>query len=295
MLGQLNLFNIDKVQVAIDRFKMFEPDEGYYLSFSGGKDSIIIKALADMASVKYDYHYNLTTVDPPELVYFIKEFYKDVIIHYPKTSMFRLIEKKKSPPFRRNRYCCSELKETGGEGRFVITGVRWAESVRRKNNRSLVEFDTYGSQSKQAKDNRNLFLNSDNDIKRNMIENCTIKGKHILNPIIDWSDSDVWDFIKSYNIPYCKLYDEGFDRIGCIGCPLTNKKQMIKEFERYPIYKLNYLKAFERMLEERKKYGLVTNWKTADDVMQWWLGENINNFDFFENYDNSLFELTSGT
>lgn len=273
MLGQLNMMGQDKLQMTIDRLKMFEPPEGYYIAFSGGKDSIVIKALAEIAGVKYDAHYNLTSVDPPELVYFIKENYKDVIIHYPEKSMFRLIEEKRIPPTRLVRYCCAELKEKGGSERFVVTGVRWAESARRKNNRNLVEFDKYGSQSKKAKEYREIFLNSDNDEKRTMIENCTIKGKHILNPIIDWSDEDIWHFIKSNNIVYCKLYDEGLKRIGCIGCPLSSSKQMNKDFERWPKYKLNYIKAFDRMIQGRIRDGLETNWKTGEEVMSWWLGE----------------------
>lgn len=67
-IHQLNFSGKDKVEVAIDRLKSFEPEEGYHLAFSGGKDSVVIKALADMAQVKYDAHYNLTSVDPPELV-----------------------------------------------------------------------------------------------------------------------------------------------------------------------------------------------------------------------------------
>ena len=100
--------------------------------------------------------------------------------------MFELIAKK-GLPTRLVRFCCAELKERGGTGRLVITGVRWAESARRKNQRGMIEFDTYGSQSKKANEQREIFLNSDNDEKRKMIEECQVKGKHILNPIIDWT------------------------------------------------------------------------------------------------------------
>lgn len=73
MIGQLNMSGLDKVETAIKRLQTFEPPEGYYLAFSGGKDSVVIKALADMAGVKYDAYYNNTSVDPPELIYFIRE------------------------------------------------------------------------------------------------------------------------------------------------------------------------------------------------------------------------------
>ena len=147
-IHQLNIYGRDKVQVAIDRFKTFESmagENGYYLAFSGGKDSSVIKALADMSGVKYEAHYTHTSVDPPELVRFIKENHPDVIVdipRYPKNyknprlagkqiTMWNLIPEKKMPPTRIARYCCQELKESKGEGRFVVTGVRWAESVKR--------------------------------------------------------------------------------------------------------------------------------------------------------------------
>ena len=270
-LGQLNFDGKDKIEVAIDRIKMFEPKEGYYLAFSGGKDSIVCKELLNMAGVKYDAHYNNTTVDPPELIYFIREHHPEVTIHNPKESMWKLIPRKKMPPTRMVRYCCEVLKEKGGEGRFVVTGVRWAESNRRKTTRQLVEFDRYGSQSKKAIENREIFLMSDNEERRRMLENCTIKGKHILNPIIDWTDSDVWNFIKLRELPYCELYDQGWDRLGCIGCPLANKEQRLKEFARYPKQKQAYIRAFKRMIEERKKAGLETQWETGQEVFDWWM------------------------
>lgn len=134
----------NKVKKAIERYKVFEPEEGYYLAFSGGKDSVVIKALAEMAGVKYDAHYNLTSVDPPELVQFIKEKNADVAIDIPRykdgrqITMWNLILKHQMPPTRNVRYCCSELKERGGAGRIVVTGVRWAESSARAKNQGIV-------------------------------------------------------------------------------------------------------------------------------------------------------------
>ena len=141
---QLNMHGLDKVQTAIKRLQTFEPLGGYYLAFSGGKDSVVVKALADMSKVKYDAHYNVTGIDPPELVRFMKKMYPDVIWEYPvysdgtRVTMWNLIPKKKMPPTRIARYCCQFLKEGGGEGRFTVTGVRWAESAKRKNREGAV-------------------------------------------------------------------------------------------------------------------------------------------------------------
>lgn len=268
MLGQINFAGLNKVEVAIGRLQMFEPSEGYYLAFSGGKDSVVIKALADMAGVKYDAHYNRTTVDPPELIYFIREHHPDVIFEQAKykggtpATMWNLIPQKRMPPTRIVRYCCEVLKEGGGEGRFVVTGVRWAESARRKNSRAGLEVAT-NNKAKRILDD------PDNPSNEAMARACPTKGKHILNPIIDWLDGDVWEFIHTYNIPYCKLYDEGYMRLGCVGCPMsTNAKE---ELNRYPKFRQAYIRAFNRMINDRLRDGLDTDWATGEDVMEWWL------------------------
>jgi len=269
VLIENTLFGVrDKVKIAIDRLQAFEPPEGYYLAFSGGKDSQCIYHLAKEAGVKFDAHYNLTTADPPELVWFIKKNYPDVSRDRPKETMWQLIPRKLMPPTRLARYCCQELKEGGGEGRIVVTGVRWAESVRRKQTRGIAE--VLGKSKKT-----NYILLNDNEQERMMFENCTKKGKRIVNPIIDWEDEDVWEYIHTRNIEYCKLYDEGFKRLGCIGCPMAGKDGMLHQFERWPKFKQAYMRAFQRMLDTRKTKGLENNWETPEDVFNWWVyGQN---------------------
>ena len=146
MIHQLDFNGLDKVDKAILRLQTYEPKEGYYLCFSGGKDSCVIKALADMAKVKYDAHYSVSSVDPPELVRFIKDKHPDVAFDYPRDkegkviTMWNLIPTKTMPPTRIVRYCCQALKEQGGRGRLKVTGVRWDESTRRKVSHGEVTF-----------------------------------------------------------------------------------------------------------------------------------------------------------
>lgn len=265
MLQENTLFGVkDKVKIAIDRLQTFEPPEGYYLAFSGGKDSQCIYHLAKEAGVKFDAHYNLTTVDPPELVYFIRDNYPDVIIDKPETSMWKLIIKNNYPPTRIQRWCCRELKERGGEGRTCITGVRWAESTNRASNRNA--FEIFASRKTEK------ILFNDNEDGRRQFENCMKKGKRIVNPIIDWTDEDVWEFIRSRDLKYCRLYDEGFTRLGCIGCPMAGKNR-INEFKRWPKYKAQYIRTFDKVVKNRKAKGMKCIWETGEDLMNWWLYE----------------------
>lgn len=282
MLRQVDLMGnvIDKVQRAIDRLKAFEPTGGYYLAFSGGKDSVVIKAIADMAGVKYDAHYNATTVDPPELVRFIKYRHPDVTIEKPEIPMVKLIAKKRMPPTRVVRYCCAYYKENASVGRVTITGARWAESDARRKNQGLITLMKGGKAKAVADENGaeyrqtargGIIMNDDNSESRRTVEMCFRTNKTLVNPIVDWTDEEVWEFIREYNVPYCSLYDEGWRRLGCIGCPMGGRESMIREFERWPAVRKLYLKAFEDMLENRKRDGLETMmWNTAEDVMSWW-------------------------
>lgn len=260
----------DKEKIAIERIRSFEPisngfnDKPYYVCYSGGKDSDVLRILFRLAGVSFDLVHNHTTVDAPETVRYIRSI-PDMIISYPEISMWKLIEKNGIPPTRLQRYCCSVLKEHGGENRFIVTGVRWSESAKRKN-REILEL------SSSNKKNRKI-LNNDNVEDRRLLENCYQKQKLILNPILDWTDEDVWEFLKYYNCESNPLYQCGYKRVGCIGCPMSSRQK--KELEKYPKYKINYIKAFDRMIHKRIERGLKVNdlWKNGEAVYRWWIRE----------------------
>ncbi len=39
-----------------------------------------------------------------------------------------------------------------------------------------------------------------------------------VNPLYDWSESEVWEYLHAHNIPYNQLYNKGFRSIGCAPC-----------------------------------------------------------------------------
>lgn len=240
-IHQLNIYGKDKIEVAIARLQEFEPPEGYYLAFSGGKDSIVIKELANMAHVKYEGVMNLTTIDPPDLIWFVKKFHKDIKIDIPSIPFLKRLEIK-GFPIRRRRWCCEEYKERGGEGRFVITGIRWTESAKRKT--------------------------------RRLVERCTRKkSKHFLHVIIDWTDFEVWEFIKERELPYCSLYDEGWKRIGCLFCPYQDNSTKLREIKKYPKYVERFRIAFNRFYQNKKETNpsAINRWENGDALFNWWL------------------------
>jgi len=225
-----------------------ENDQGFWLAYSGGKDSDCILELAKMASVDYQAVYNVTTIDPPELIYYMREHHPEVVFNKPEMHMMTKMARDKScgPPTRLVRWCCDEYKEHGGDGMVKILGVRAAESPRR------------------------------NGLWRT-VQNNRRMGK-ILCPIVYWTAKDVWDFHKLRNLHYCRLYDEGFKRLGCIGCPMGGPKSQAREFARWPRYEKMWKKGFERFWNNW--HGVPTRTGTRrwfedfgswENLWDWWI------------------------
>lgn len=212
---------------------------------SGGKDSSVCVALAQRAGIPFEVLHNHTTADAPETVYFVREEFKRLEglgtrcrIQYPTykgqpASMWSLISQW-GLPNRWKRFCCNMLKESGGKGRFIATGVRWEESSKRQG-----------------------------------------RGMYETNPIIDWTARDVWEYLKSERIPINPLYEEGWIRVGCVGCPLAITKNRYAEFARWPKYKDMYCAAMERNLQKMQAEGRKPVRDTVEDLFHWWMEDGV--------------------
>lgn len=239
---------------AVALLQSHVPEEGYYVAISGGKDSSAIKKLCQLAEVKFDAHYNQTTIDPPELVKFLKEHHADVIWERPEMPMMAMVATSyKTPPTRRGRWCCEVYKERGGNNRVKVMGVRREESAGRARNWSEVAEDMHAQKT--------------------------------VCPIVFWSAVQVWAFLRFYSVPYCSLYDEKdekgellFDRLGCVGCPLATLEQQEKEFKRWPRFRDNWKKAiianwekWHAVPREDGKPRYHAKFRNGEDLWQWWL------------------------
>ncbi len=234
------------LDASLETLRFWEPkDRPYWGAFSGGKDSCVIKELTRMAGVTAEWHYSVTTIDPPELVRFIKKCHPDVIRDKPPKSFFQAILTK-GVPTRRKRWCCEMFKESRSpHGARLILGVRAAESPRRAAN-----WQTFMRTWR--------------------------RGTEAVSPILLWHDDDVWRFIRERGLAYCSLYDEGRQRIGCIGCPMSRHSRVI-DFARWPRVAAQYRKAAKARWERRKAEGAKGRsyevFTTFDEFWAWWLSD----------------------
>jgi phosphoadenosine phosphosulfate reductase len=250
-------YSIALMQKAEKMALAYHPD-GFRLAFSGGKDSIVMYRLAQMAGVKFVPHMEVTTLDHPELMKYVRFHYPDVTLNRPKINFYDLIKKKKMLPLRQSRFCCAYLKEQSGAGTCTLIGIRADESARRAG-RNEVEISNH--KYSNTLDQFNIDAES---------KHLCIKGKDklLISPIFHWTNRDVWIFIRQNKMPYCKLYDEGYTRVGCIFCPMASRKSKNRDRLRYPKVERAIKKSIQYLIDT-DGYGNRHN-ANADEIFDWW-------------------------
>lgn len=241
-------------------------DQGFYVGFSGGKDSQVLLELVKMAGVKYRAVYNVTTNDPVDNVRFIKEQYPDVIFDRPKQSFFQLVAKK-GLPTQRHRFCCTILKERAGIGFVTLTGVRAEESFKRS---QYAEVRKWGN-------------DKDKEIDLDKMEQAHFqcvggKDKFMVYPILQWTERDVWQFIRERGLPINPCYATQ-KRVGCVFCPFAPKRQIIRQIKANPKQYQALLHNLQKFLDSGDGRGQLNQLATAEEYFMWWINkENIKTY-----------------
>ncbi len=240
-----------------EKLALLMQPEGYTVAFSGGKDSQAILELVKMANVKYKAVYNVTTIDPPENVYFIRNKYPEVEFILPKENFFKLVEKKGMPTML-IRYCCSILKESTGSGSVVVLGCRKDES-RKRSNYEKVMMQKGKAGNRESKDL--------DQMEKLNFECVKGKDKIMIYPLLEWTELDVWKFIAKRGLPYNPAYDIA-NRVGCMFCPFSKKSQIDFYIDRYPKFYKKLIDSLNKFLSNDKRFN--KNFKNGEDFLEWW-------------------------
>lgn len=299
--------SIELLQKAEKIALRYDSEHGYYLAFSGGKDSQALYHVAKLAGVKYQAHMNFTSVDPPQVIRFVRKHYPDVVTHAPKKSIYQLAIERGILPSMRIRWCCADLKETAGAGKVTLIGIRKRESARRarrnevevsnrKFSGDLESFKIWQAQELERREakllrkmkregkkvNEDEFsLQKDNEVR------C-INGKDsiLVSPIFEWSEQDVWYLLNEVvKVPHCELYDMGYSRIGCILCPMSQYKQKLREMQDFPHVKRKWIEVIKTIRRgggftegyiwwnipatglARRVSGMLRNWEAGSPTL----------------------------
>lgn len=239
-----------------------DPGRGFWLAFSGGKDSQALYHIAEEAGVKFTAYMSLTSIDPPEVIRFVRRNYPGVEMIPPRMSIYEMARKKGTLPTMRMRWCCAEYKEAGGVGSATLIGIRREESARRAKRGEIELNRSFSGTFDQWEEHRET-----------MVTCVGGKDKLLISPIIDWTERDVWDYLTDRGIRHCSLYDRGYRRIGCILCPMSSLRQKRREMEEYPHVYKKWIDTIQWLMENKWH---ETKFRTPQDAFDWWIsGESF--------------------
>lgn len=250
----------EKAALALD-------PEGYYLAFSGGKDSQVMLSLTKLAGVKYHAYYSVTSNDPPENVYFIRKFYPEVTFVHPKRNFFSMVSDY-GLPMMNKRYCCSRLKEGLGSGRAVLTGVRSEES-RKRSSYAQIEIFSRRKEHQGKRRDRSFDELAENEVQ------C-IKGKDrlMIRPMLNWTSDEIWEYIYTNKLPVNPCYKK-VGRVGCMFCPFATSKQI-------DMYSKEYTGFYNLLMSSVTKWWMKSEDHILDspeDYYLWWKSKkNLNSY-----------------
>lgn len=209
--------------------KNFKIEMPITVSFSGGEDSLVALEIAKKATDNFEVFFVNTGLEFPETIEYVKEYCNDVIIADAGNSFWENIDDL-GVPAKDFRWCCklcklaplSELIEKRyPSGCYTIEGRRRFEIFARAR---------VGAVEK----------------------NPFVPNQFLLNPIRNWKALDVFLYILWKGLPYNKLYDEDYQRIGCFLCPSLLASEFENMKETHPELYKKWKEKLYKWAEESK-------------------------------------------
>lgn len=276
LLYKQSLPLIDKILLTKHRLREFynKYHGRVYISFSGGKDSTVLLYIARQEYPNIEAVFVDTGLEYPEIKEFVKTI-DNVTWIKPEMTFNKVIEKYGYPliskeqsqyineakytksdvvrntrlngnkwgmgkvsekwkflidaPFKISHNCCNVMKKRPMKkyekisNKHPIIGIMAEESILRKKD---IE-----------KNGCNMF-----DVKR-----------PISRPISFWREEDIWDYLKTYNVPYSKIYDMGYKRTGCMFCGFGLHLEDNDLFQqgRFELMKQTHPKIYNYIMSEK--------------------------------------------
>lgn len=214
----------------------------YLISFSGGKDSLVLYKVWCEALNRLGFepawivNFANTSNDTADTYRYIKNIIppEKLNILNPQVGFYTWLKdiKKYYLPNTRVRNCCSTYKEgqitksyDNNRPTVNVIGVRRFESTKRANYEMIMDYDWR---------------------KENFGDNTIPKQWINFSPIIDMTDEEIWLLILKNNWEFNRMYRLGFHRIGCLICPYQQDYVDLLIQEWYP-------KSWQRWLQILQK------------------------------------------
>ncbi|MHC1637423.1 MAG: phosphoadenosine phosphosulfate reductase domain-containing protein [Candidatus Nezhaarchaeales archaeon] len=220
-------------------------DKPILVSFSGGKDSLVVLLLVKKALAKLNREFFVlfsnTGIEYPETEAYVNRILEQLGLQSKTikvkafTNFFDAIELF-GPPARDFRWCCKTcklapaayaIKKLGGEC-ITFIGSRGVESIKRKRQGAIWK-------------------------------SIWVKGQTGASPIYNWSTLDVWLYLLKEGVELNPLYHKGLERIGCWVCPSMDLAEMriVKEImgESWTQY-VEKIAEMLKLKDEEVKLGL---------------------------------------
>ena len=199
-----------------------------YVSFSGGKDSLVVLDLAKAALKKREFKafFLNTGIEFPETVEFARNFCREMKVPLEEMSSgsaFWQHVEKFGPPAKDFRWCCKVCKLASVGDLEIRKGTC---SLPENETSNAVAYLTIDGKRKHESFSRARIAASET--------NPFVPAQLNIFPIRDWHALEVWLYIHWRGLSYNPLYDLGFERVGCWLCPSALAAEYARVKELHP-------------------------------------------------------------